>query len=396
MLSAMRVVGMPSCSSSQAVSRAPWRQGRVSSAKTRLHLAEPRRRADDAERRAVAGGGEGAGVAVGEDARLVGQELGPEVAHAAAGRRGPPRWMAERLVEERRRAASRRPAAAQRVEARPHPLDRPEEVDRGGPGGGERRAHVAPLGARARRPRSRVVRTPRARPKAAATPIAGAPRIAMSLIAAGDLVVVPAAQERPPRRAGAAGRSSPRRRPPTPPSGPRPPPREHRSASRAAVAPAARATIARMIPVEEALEIVLREAHALPAEEVAARGRARPRAGRGRRVRPRPAAVRPRGDGRLRAAGRGRGRGAGRPSRSSARCARGSGPTSTVGPGQAVRIMTGAPVPPGADAVQQVEKTQPLDEFRVDDPGRRSRRARTWRPAAPRSGRGTSSSRAGG
>jgi molybdopterin molybdotransferase len=27
--------------------------------------------------------------------------------------------------------------------------------------------------------------------------------------------------------------------------------------------------------------------------------------------------------------------------------------------------MTGAPVPPGADAVQQVERTQPLDEFRV-------------------------------
>jgi molybdenum cofactor synthesis domain-containing protein len=36
-----------------------------------------------------------------------------------------------------------------------------------------------------------------------------------------------------------------------------------------------------------------------------------------------------------------------------------------VGAGQAVRIMTGAPVPRGATAVQQVEKTQPLDEFRV-------------------------------
>ena len=43
----------------------------------------------------------------------------------------------------------------------------------------------------------------------------------------------------------------------------------------------------------------------------------------------------------------------------------GQWPDLTVGPGQAVRIMTGAPVPPGADAVQQVEKTQPLDEFRV-------------------------------
>ena len=43
----------------------------------------------------------------------------------------------------------------------------------------------------------------------------------------------------------------------------------------------------------------------------------------------------------------------------------GQWPDLTVGPGQAVRIMTGAPLPPGADAVQQVEKTQPLDEFRV-------------------------------
>jgi molybdopterin molybdotransferase len=43
----------------------------------------------------------------------------------------------------------------------------------------------------------------------------------------------------------------------------------------------------------------------------------------------------------------------------------GQWPDLVVGPGQAVRIMTGAPVPPGATAVQPVEKTQPLDEFRV-------------------------------
>jgi molybdopterin molybdotransferase len=43
----------------------------------------------------------------------------------------------------------------------------------------------------------------------------------------------------------------------------------------------------------------------------------------------------------------------------------GEWPGFSVGPGQAARIMTGAPVPPGADAVQQVERTQPLDEFRV-------------------------------
>ena len=64
----------------------------------------------------------------------------------------------------------------------------------------------------------------------------------------------------------------------------------------------------------------------------------------------------------------------------------GQWPDLAVGPGQAVRIMTGAPLPRGADSVQQVEKTQPLDEFRVSDPLPGARRAPTWRPAAPRSG----------
>ncbi|MGH9222980.1 MAG: molybdopterin molybdotransferase MoeA [Acidimicrobiales bacterium] len=36
-------------------------------------------------------------------------------------------------------------------------------------------------------------------------------------------------------------------------------------------------------------------------------------------------------------------------------------PDRPVGPGQAIRIMTGAPMPPGADAVVMVERTQPLD-----------------------------------
>jgi molybdopterin molybdotransferase len=43
----------------------------------------------------------------------------------------------------------------------------------------------------------------------------------------------------------------------------------------------------------------------------------------------------------------------------------GEWPALALGPGEALRIMTGAPVPEGATAVQQVEKTQPLDEFRV-------------------------------
>lgn len=119
-----------------------------------------------------------------------------------------------------------------------------------------------------------------------------------------------------------------------------------------------------MVPVEEALEIVLREARALPGEEVTleeALGRVLAEdvasnvdlppfdrtamdgyALRAADVAAVPAALDVIGEVRA-----------------------GQWPDLTVGPGQAARIMTGAPVPPGADAVQQVEKTQPLDEFRV-------------------------------
>ena len=40
--------------------------------------------------------------------------------------------------------------------------------------------------------------------------------------------------------------------------------------------------------------------------------------------------------------------------------AAGSFPDFTLRPGQAAKIMTGAPLPPGADAVQMVEKTRAL------------------------------------
>lgn len=43
----------------------------------------------------------------------------------------------------------------------------------------------------------------------------------------------------------------------------------------------------------------------------------------------------------------------------------GQWPERALEPGQAVQIMTGAPVPPGADAVQQVEKTRALDGGRA-------------------------------
>ncbi len=42
--------------------------------------------------------------------------------------------------------------------------------------------------------------------------------------------------------------------------------------------------------------------------------------------------------------------------------AAGKAPEMAVGPGQAVRIMTGAPIPPGADAVIMVERTRRLED----------------------------------
>jgi len=119
-----------------------------------------------------------------------------------------------------------------------------------------------------------------------------------------------------------------------------------------------------MIPVEEALEIVLRAAPALPTEEVAledAPGRVL-----GADVRSdidMPPFARAAMDGyALRAADV-----AAAPATLEVigEVPAGSWPDQEVGPGQAVKIMTGAPVPPGATAVQQVEKTRAADEFRV-------------------------------
>ena len=119
-----------------------------------------------------------------------------------------------------------------------------------------------------------------------------------------------------------------------------------------------------MVPFEQALATVLAEARALPAEEV-------PLEEALRRVlaedvasdRDLPSFDRAAMDGfALRAADV-----AGAPAALEVvgEVRAGQWPDLAVGPGQAVRIMTGAPVPPGADAVQQVEKTRPLDEFRV-------------------------------
>jgi molybdopterin molybdotransferase len=119
-----------------------------------------------------------------------------------------------------------------------------------------------------------------------------------------------------------------------------------------------------MTPFEEALEIVLRETSPLPDEEVAledALGRVL--AGDVRSDLDLPGFDRAAMDGyALRAADV-----AGAPVALDVvgEVRAGEWPELEVGSGQAVRIMTGAPVPRGATAVQQVEKTRPLDEFRV-------------------------------
>ena len=81
-LSAIRVIGMSSCISSQAVSRAPCSRGRVSSTQTCTCLPCSMRRADDAQRGAVIDRRQRAGVAVGQDVRALRDDLRAERAHA--------------------------------------------------------------------------------------------------------------------------------------------------------------------------------------------------------------------------------------------------------------------------------------------------------------------------
>ena len=143
MLSAMRVVGMPVLEQLPRGEPRPLEPGSGLVGEDGLHLAEANGGADDAEGGAVAGGGEGPGVAVGEDARLGRQQFGAEVPHEAAGLEvllldG------EGLLEEPE-AQRVGPGGLQRVEAPPHPLDGPEQVHGGGARGGEGRAHVGPL-----------------------------------------------------------------------------------------------------------------------------------------------------------------------------------------------------------------------------------------------------------
>lgn len=63
--------------------------------------------------------------------------------------------------------------------------------------------------------------------------------------------------------------------------------------------------------------------------------------------------------------------------------AAGDPPGARVGPGEAVRIFTGAPLPDGADAVVMVEKTEPA-EPRIGEPVRLTEAVRTGQNVLPR------------
>ena len=119
-----------------------------------------------------------------------------------------------------------------------------------------------------------------------------------------------------------------------------------------------------MVSVEQALEIVLRETPSLAAEEVPLdESLARVLAEDVRADRDLPPFDRAAMDGyALRAADVAQAPAA---LEVAGEVRAGEWPGVAVAAGRAVRIMTGAPLPEGATAVQQVEKTQPLDEFRV-------------------------------
>ena len=107
------VTGMPASCSSQTVSRAPCRRGRVSVARTVHGLPRLRLRVDDAERGAAAGRRERAGVAVRQEAGGAGELRAAELRRSRRCRRGP-----RRAGRGRRRAGPRR-GRGRRARARP-------------------------------------------------------------------------------------------------------------------------------------------------------------------------------------------------------------------------------------------------------------------------------------
>ena len=154
----MSVCGTPACSSSQAVSRAPWRYGRVSSTQTWSVAAgvvrrPGRRRAPSrtGRRRAArccSGSGRAAAGRRGRAAREPGSRSRPWSSVASE-------TIALASSRMRRRRSRRRPpTGADRVVARHHPVDRPAQVDRGRPRG-RRAVRRAPGGSPGGRTASR-------------------------------------------------------------------------------------------------------------------------------------------------------------------------------------------------------------------------------------------------
>ncbi len=128
MLSVMTVVGTLSRTSSQAVSRAPCRNGRVSSANTCVTLPLLGGGANHAERGAVAGRRQRAGVAVRQDPRVLRHDVGAEPAHRPAAldvfvvnRVGLP-------LERRLELLDRLAGLDAGGEGPLHPRDRPEQI----------------------------------------------------------------------------------------------------------------------------------------------------------------------------------------------------------------------------------------------------------------------------
>ena len=234
---------MPARSSSQAVRRAPWSSGRVSSTQTWREPAALPGRAQHAAGGAVAAGGQRAGVAVGERAVARREQLGAR-ARRGAGRRAscsrvqlaragervgrPSTWSrAQAEVHRgrpRRRAAAppRRPRSGRRAPAR-RPRRSRSPARRAPPACGcsppprpasrsaasaPRRAARAGRARAARRPRSAAARSCGRR--ARARPEAGAGRNVSGLLDESALLEVLA---RPPTRAsscrGRRGRSAP-------------------------------------------------------------------------------------------------------------------------------------------------------------------------------------------
>ena len=117
---------MPSCSSSQTVRRAPCSQGRVSPANTWSMRSCGDAGADHAQRGAETGGGQRAGVAVGQHAAAGRDQLGAQRDPCGGWRRGPRfRWPGLRF---RARVRQSLPARAKHAT---HARERPHQVDRG-------------------------------------------------------------------------------------------------------------------------------------------------------------------------------------------------------------------------------------------------------------------------